>query len=153
MKNEKTVDALNKLVKINNDRIEGYQTAADNADAQDLKSMFGQFAQDSHRCRQELANEITNLGGTPTEGTKNSGKIFRAWMDVKSAVSSNDREAMLNSCEYGEDNAQETYENVLKNDTEHLSPGHISMINSQKSALREDHDKVKSMRDAQKRRS
>jgi uncharacterized protein (TIGR02284 family) len=153
MNNEKTVDSLNTLVKINNDRIEGYQNAADNTDAQDLKTMFGQFAQESHRCRQELANEITNLGGTPTEGTKNSGKLFRAWMDVKSAVSSNDRQAMLNSCEYGEDNAQETYENVLKNDTEHLSPGHISMINSQKSKLREDHDKVKSMRDSNKRRS
>ena len=153
MRNEKTVDALNSLVKINNDRYEGYQNAADNTDAHELKTMFGKFAQDSQKCRQELANEITNLGGTPTEGTKNSGKLYRAWMDVKAAATGNDREAMLNSCAYGEDNAQETYENVLKNETEHLTQGHISMITSQKSALREDQNKVKSLQNAQERRS
>lgn len=150
MKNEKTVDTLNTLVKINNDRIEGYQTASEGTKDQDLKSMFGKFAQGSVKFRRELAGEITNLGGTPTDGTKNSGKLFRAWMDVKAAVTGNDREAILNSCEFGEDNALETYEDVLQNETEHLNPGHIKMINTQMSGLREDHDKVKSMRDAHK---
>jgi uncharacterized protein (TIGR02284 family) len=150
MTNDKTVDALNRLVEINNDRIEGYETAAKETEEQDLKNLFGQFAQDSHDCRQELANEITSLAGTPTDGTKNTGKLFRAWMDVKAALTGKDREAILNSCEYGEDNALETYENVLKNDREHLTPNHISMINTQMSILREDHDQVKAMRDSLK---
>lgn len=150
MKSEKTVDALNTLVEINNDRIEGYETAANATEEQDLKQMFGRFAQDSHKCRQELANEITSLEGTPTEGTKNSGKLYRAWMDVKAAVTGKDRKAILNSCEFGEDTALSTYESVLKNDREHLSPNHISMINTQMSLLRSDHDKVKAMRDAHK---
>lgn len=153
MKNEKTVDALNKLVVINNDRIEGYQTASEDIEEHDLKTMFGRFAQDSQKCRQELATEISSLGGTPADGTKNTGKLFRAWMDVKAAVTSNDRKAILNSCEYGEDNALETYENVLKNDAEHLNPKHISMINTQMSLLRGDHNKVKAMRDALKEHS
>ena len=147
MTNDKTVDALNRLVEINNDRIEGYETAAGETDDQDLKVLFGRFAQASHTCRKELASEIASLDGTPTEGTKNSGKLFRAWMDVKAAITGNDRKAILNSCEFGEDNALETYENVLKDDREHLSSGHISMINTQKSLLKGDHDKVKSMRD------
>lgn len=153
MKNEKTVDTLNTLVEINNDRIEGYHTASEGTKDQDLKSMFSKFAQSSVKFRRELAGEITNLGGTPTDGTKNSGKLFRAWMDVKAAVTGNDREAILNSCEFGEDNARDTYEDVLKNETEYLNTGQISMINSQMSSLREDHDKVKSMRDAHKMHS
>lgn len=153
MNNEKTVDTLNTLVEINNDRIEGYQTAADGIEEQDLKSMFGKFAQDSQKCRQELSSEITNLGGTPTDETRNSGKLFRAWMDVKAAVTGNDRKAILDSCEYGEDHAIETYEDVLENEREHLSPGHVSMINSHLSTIRADHNKVKSMRDAHKNRS
>lgn len=148
MKNEKTVNALNTLVEINNDRIEGYQTAAEEIKDQDLQTTFGQFAQNSHKFRKELAGEITSLGGIPTDETKNTGKLFRAWMDVKAAVTGNDREAILNSSEYGEDNALEAYEDVLENDTEHLSPGHISMITKQMSILRKDHNKVKSMRDA-----
>lgn len=148
MTNEKTVDALNRLVEINNDRIEGYETASKETDEQDLKALFGRFAQASHTCRKELANEITSLDGTPTDGTKNTGKIFRAWMDVKAALTGKDRQAILSSCEFGEDNALGTYENVLNNEREHLSPSHISMINTQMSLLRGDHDKVKAMRDA-----
>lgn len=153
MRNEKTVDTLNKLVEINNDRIEGYQTAAEGTEEQDLKTTFGKFAQNSQKCRQELSSEIINLGGTPTDATRNSGKLFRAWMDVKAAVTGKDREAMLDSCEYGEDHAIETYEDVLENDTEHLSSEQVSMISSQMSVIREDHNKVKSMRDAHKAHS
>ncbi len=153
MKNEKTVDVLNKLVVINNDRIEGYQTAVKDIEEKDLKTMFGRFAQDSQKCRQELATEITSLGGTPEDGTTNTGKLFRAWMDVKAAITGKDRKGILNSCEYGEDNALETYETVLKNDTEHLNPKQISMITSQMSLIRGDHNKVKAMRDALKEHS
>lgn len=153
MTNEKIADALNKLVVINNDRIEGYETATEGTDEQDLKTMFRQFTQTSQKFRQELANEIRSLGGTPTEGTKNTGKIFRAWMDVKAALTGNDRKAILDSCEYGEDQALETYEDVLENDTEHLESSHISMIRTQMSALKKDHDKVKTMRDALKQHS
>ncbi len=150
MNNKKTVDALNRLVEINNDRIEGYETAAKATDEQDLKTLFGRFAQASHTSRRELASEISNLDGTPTEGTKNSGKLYRAWMDVKAALTGKDREAILNSCEFGEDQALQTYENVLKNEREHLSSSHISMINSQMSLLQADHDRVKTLRDALK---
>lgn len=147
MKMDKTVEALNKLVEINNDRIEGYETAAGETDEQALKALFGRFAQASHTCREELSKEITSLEGTPTEGTKNSGKLFRVWMDVKVAVASNDRKAIFNSCEFGEANALETYEHVLKHDREHLGAYHISMINSQLSVLKGDHDQVRAMRD------
>lgn len=148
MKNEKTVDVLNKLVEINNDRIEGYETATKETEEQELKTLFGRFARTSHKCRQELANEVTALGGTPTEGTKNTGKFFRVWMDVKAALTGKDRKAILNSCEFGEDNALDTYEDVLNSDTEHLSASHISMINAQLATIRADHNQVKVMRDA-----
>lgn len=153
MRNEKSVDALNKLVVINNDRIEGYETAVDDTDEQDLKTMFTQFAQASHKYKHELANEINSLGGAPSDGTRNTGKLFRAWMDVKAALTGKDREAILNSCEFGEDKALEAYEDVLKSDKEHLSPKHISLVNTQMSELRKDHNKVKSMRDALKQHS
>lgn len=144
---DKTVDALNRLVEINNDRIEGYETAASETDEQAMKALFGRFAQASHSCREELAKEISSLEGTPTEGTKNAGKLFRAWMDVKAALTSNDRKAILNSCEFGEPNALETYEHVLKHDRKHLGSHHINMINKQMSLLRRDHDQVSAMRD------
>src|SRR5688572_20126037 len=147
MNNNKTIDVLNTLVTINNDRIEGYDTAIRETNEADLRHMFEKFMRTSEACRQELADEIKKLGGTPEEGTKTSGKFFRAWMDVKAALSANDRKTVLNSCETGEDFAVNTYENVLKKDLSVLTTEQISMINSQYRKIKEDHDKVKSMRD------
>jgi uncharacterized protein (TIGR02284 family) len=147
MESEKTIDVLNKLVEINNDRIEGYETATKETDEPELKILFSKFAQTSTRCKQELTGEIYKLDGKPTEGTKITGKFFRVWMDVKTALASDDRKAILSSCEYGEDHAIDTYEKVLAEDLEHLSPEQQSMIRNQYTLLKSDHFSVKSMRD------
>lgn len=148
MEQEKTVSVLNALITINNDRIEGYETAAKETEEQDLKTMFAKLSATSHKCNQELTSEVNKFGGTPSEGTKTSGKFFRVWMDVKAALTGKDRKAILTSCEYGEDKALETYENALENDTEHLNADQLSMVKAQHVLLQADHDKVKTMRDA-----
>lgn len=147
METERTIDVLNKLVEINNDRIQGYDTASDNTQDLQLKAMFAEFSRTSFKCKNELATEISRLGGKPSEGTRVSGKFYRAWMDIKTALTSNDRKNVLDLCEHGEDAALETYEDVLKDDREYLSVAQLTMINSQEALLREDHNRVKSMRD------
>ena len=145
MENEKTIAVLNTLITINNDRIEGYETASKETEEQDLKTLFAQLSSTSQKCKQELTNEATKLGGTPAEGTKTSGKFFRVWMDVKAALTGKDRKAILNSCEYGEDAAKDTYKKALENDLENLNAEQQSMIKAQHTLLVADHDKVKSM--------
>lgn len=147
MENEKTIEVLNTLITINNDRIEGYETAAKETEEQDLKTLFGQFSATSEKCKQELKLEVTKLGGEPAEGTLTSGKFFRVWMDVKAAITGKDRKAILNSCEYGEDIAKGTCKKALENDSENLTTDQQAMIKAQHGLLVADHDKVKSMRD------
>jgi uncharacterized protein (TIGR02284 family) len=148
MEKDKTIDVLNTLITINNDRVEGYETATKETEEQDLKTLFGHLSATSKKCITELNTEVSKLGGTPAEGTLTSGKFFRVWMDVKAALTGKDRKAILNSCEYGEDVAKDTYENALKNDAEYLSAEQQTMIKAQHSLLAADHDKVKHMRDA-----
>ena len=150
MENEKTIAVLNTLITINNDRIEGYETAAEEAEEQDLKTLFAHFSSTSKACKQELTNEVSKLGGTAAEGTLTAGKLHRVWMDVKAAITGKDRKAILNSCEYGEEFAKDTYEKALKNDAENLSAEQQTMIKAQHTLLNADHDKIKSMRDLQK---
>ena len=147
MENEKTIAVLNTLITINNDRIEGYETASKETEEQDLKTLFAHLTATSKKCKQELTNEVSKLGGTAAEGTLTIGKFFRVWMDVKAALTGKDRKAILNSCEYGEDQAKDTYEKALENDKENLSMEQQTMIKAQHALLRADHDKVKSMRD------
>lgn len=147
MDNEKTVEVLNTILEINNDRIEGYETASKETDEEDLRRLFANLIQTSEECRDELTDEVERLGGTPIEGTKVSGKFFRAWMDVKAALTGKDRKAILNSCEYGEDVAVETYDKALEHDDEHLSIEQREMLESQRELIKAGHDEIKSLRD------
>jgi uncharacterized protein (TIGR02284 family) len=149
MELEKTIDVLNKLVEINNDRIEGYRTASNETDEADLKALFLQFAQISEKCKQELSSEIFNLGGTSTEETKLSGKVFRTWMDIKSTLTGHDRIALLNSCEYGEEHAIETYEEVINEEMDYLSIEQQTLVRKQYALIQADHTRLKSILEAQ----
>ena len=149
MEDKKSIDVLNKLIEINNDRIEGYETASkETEEILELKTLFTQLAQTSQECNGELIDEVNQLGGDPVEGTKTSGKFFRAWMDVKSALTGKDRKAILNSCEYGEDVAVNTYKKVLENNTDDLTEDQLAMVEEQHDMIKADHDMVKSLRDS-----
>jgi uncharacterized protein (TIGR02284 family) len=148
MEKDKSIDVLNTLITINNDRIEGYETASKETDEQDLKALFDHFSETSRKCKEELVNEVKNLGGTIAEGTKTTGKFFRVWMDVKAALTGKDRKAILNSCEFGEDNAVDTYEKALADHDSVLTAQQQILVKQQLALIKADHDKVKSLRDA-----
>jgi uncharacterized protein (TIGR02284 family) len=148
MDNEKTITAFNSLIVINNDRIEGYKTAESEAQETDLKMLFSDLMETSVQNRKELVAEVTRLGGTPDEGTRITGKFFRVWMDVKAAFTGNDRKAILDSCEYGEDVILETYKKVLIQDHQDTNSKEQEMLNKHYAMLKVDHDKIKQLRDA-----
>ncbi len=147
MDNEKTIDVLNSLIIINNDRIDGYETAAEETEEHYLRTLFAQFSATSRKCKQELINEVSNLGGEAAEGTMTSGKLFRVWMDVKAAITGKNSKAILNSCEYGEDIALGIYKDVLENEVEHLNTKQLNMINIQRLLIKIDRNTIKSMHD------
>ncbi len=148
MENDKCIDVLNSLIEINNDRVEGYETAAKETESTDLKLLFVELKGTSQDILSELRTEVGRLHGDIHEGTRNTGKFFRMWMDVKAAFTGNDREAILISCEHGEDNALDVYEHVLEDHSDDLTSEELMMVREQFMKLRADHDRVKSLRDA-----
>jgi uncharacterized protein (TIGR02284 family) len=142
MQNEETVKAINTLITINNDRIDGYELAVGESEQLDFKRLFTENAATSKHCNVDLAKEVIKLGGTPSEGTKNLGKFFRVWMEMKTALTDNDRKTILNSCDFGEEKARETYSEILQNDAELLTPEQTEMIKSQRELLSKDHSKI-----------
>lgn len=142
-------ETLNDLVQINNDRIEGYTKAIEELKAEDsdLKALFVKMIGESHKLKLALATEVEVLGQDVAEGTTNSGKIYRAWMDVKAVFTGHDRKTVLNNCEAGEDAAQRAYKSALAE--EDLSANLRELITEQKAQLRVSHDEIKALRDAQ----
>lgn len=144
--NEKIVEILNSLVQINNDRIEGYGHAAEETDDTDLKVMFNKMMTKSQDLKAPLISEVRKYGGVPTESSTTLGKAFRVWMDFKATITDKDRKAILKSCEFGEDAAQEMYAEVIK-DNEILPAYVVQMITNQKAQLRDDLNHVKFLRE------
>jgi uncharacterized protein (TIGR02284 family) len=142
----KTIEAFNSLIVINNDRIEGYKIASETINDDDLKSFFNELSQTSVECKKELIVEVERLGGIPDEGTRTSGKFFRAWMEIKAILSGNNKRAILNSCEYGEDAALETYKNVLIHEVHEINSYEQNLLNKQYALLKSDHGRVKVLR-------
>jgi uncharacterized protein (TIGR02284 family) len=149
--NENLTEVLNDLIQINNDRIEGYKRAANEAKESDmdLKGIFNKMADESRQYVAELTREVIKLGGEPATGTTASGKIYRAWMDVKATFTGSSRYAVLSNCEFGEDAAQKAYDMALNSDVELEAPLR-ELIVRQKAALRVGHDEVKRLRDMHK---
>jgi uncharacterized protein (TIGR02284 family) len=146
--NEKLAETLNDLLRINNDRIEGYMRAAKETDDSDvdLQATFHKMADESRKYKRELEEKILSLGEETATDTTVSGKIYRVWMDVKNVFTGSDRESILASCEFGEDAAQKAYNEALETDAE-MDAETRQLIMEQKNSLKSSHDIIKKYRD------
>jgi uncharacterized protein (TIGR02284 family) len=145
---EKVTGVLNDLIRINHDRVVGYEKAIDELKDEDadLKTLFLRYINESREYAQELTVEVSRLGGDPADGTTNSGKIYRVWMDLKAAIAGKDRKTILDNCEFGEDAAQKAYDMALNAEVDY-EPSLRDLIVRQKATLKAGHDEVKRLRD------
>ena len=143
-------EIINDLIKINNDRIEGYKTASDlanNMGVDSLGGIFGKYMQQSKQFIEELTPYVKLEGEEPTESTMMSGKLFRLWMNVKVNISGNDKRSLLESCEKGEDAFKDTYKKILEEDNDQLSVEVKNILLKQLDKQLEAHDAIKMLRD------
>lgn len=113
---EKLATLLSDLVKINNDRIEGYKQAKEATDDADMKALFQHMINESIKYVHELNRELEAQGAAAETDTTVSGKLYRTWMAIKTTFAGNDRYTLFSSCEYGEDAVQRTYADALSFD-------------------------------------
>ncbi|UYQ92704.1 PA2169 family four-helix-bundle protein [Chitinophaga horti] len=147
--NDQVTEVISDLVKINNDRIEGYQKAINQTDELDLKELFAQMIAESKTYQVQLNQKLRQEGEERERDSTFAGKIYRAWMDVKATFSGGNRHAILASCEYGEDAAQKAYRQALADDQS--LPAEISqLVRNQQQSLKASHDKIRHLRDLEK---
>ena len=148
---ERSVEVLNDLIELNNDRIAGFEKALKELTTSEtdmnLKSLFEKYSNQSRQNVQELTTAVARLGGNPETNTGITGDIHRAWMEVKSTFTGHDRESILSECERGEDAIKDAYRKALTENGGVSSD--VSLILTRQAAeIKEAHDSIKALRDS-----
>ncbi|GAC1305836.1 MAG: PA2169 family four-helix-bundle protein [Mucilaginibacter sp.] len=143
---EKSVEVLNDLIEINNDRVAGFEHASkDLGDGdRDLSDFFRTQIEASRQNSLELTKVVTQLGGEAEDGKSVSGTIHRNWLDVRATFSGHDRASILAECERGEDAIKKAYQDALSADNG-LSGEARQIVATQQQGINASHDKVRDM--------
>ncbi len=143
--NDEAVSTLNNLIETLKDGVEGFRTAADGVTNQELKTLFNSYSQQRSQFSSELQQEVRGLGGDPETTGSVAATLHRGWINIKSTVTGEDEHAVLAECESGEDSAVHNYQDAMKED---LPANVASVIQRQYGQIKEAHDRVRSLRDA-----
>lgn len=144
--NDKTIEMVQKLIRINIDSRDGFKEVADKTDDAPLKAMFEEFAEqrDSH------VNELQTLIHANCEEPRDTGSYaaaaHRTLIDIRAALGGGTH-VMLIEAERGEDQIKEAYEDALKDNP---ATAVSDVLHRQYEAVKSAHDRIRDLRDLHK---
>ena len=145
---KEAISTINGLIETLKDGEKGFREAAEAVKDPQLKSLFSEYSQQRHRFASELQTEAQTLGEyKPEKSSSAAGAMHRAWINLKSAVTSGDDKAILSECERGEDSAVHEYEDAMEDG---LTGTARDIVTRQFSEIKSAHDRVRNLRDASK---
>ena len=136
---------LNALIEKNYDAEAGYKLAQEEVENPALKKFFEKQQKSRYEFGHDLKAELKSFGQEPDKGTSVAGDLHRAWMNIKSTISSNSAESILEEAIRGEKAAVEEYEEILKDSEVPASTGNVLM--KQKNAIVASLNEVKALED------
>lgn len=140
---ESVISVLQDLSARAHDSEQGYRRSAQDASDGDLKQQFEQLANERSSMAAELDRLIREHGGEPswTEGSL-TGAAHRVWVDIRTALSRNERQAILEEVARGESAAEQAYDDALRQDL----PTEIrSVVRDQHRRVRETRNRYRAM--------
>ena len=142
------ISTVNSLIETLKDGQEGFRQAAEAVKDSELKSLFAEYSMQRSRFAGELQQQLRGLGESePEDSSSVAGSIHRAWINLKSAVTSGDDHAILAECERGEDSAVDEYKKAMNAD---LASPLRETVAQQYDKVKLAHDRVRNLRDARK---
>ncbi len=146
---KEVISALNSVIETLKDGQEGFRQAAEAVKDSQLKSLFSELSLQRSKFAGELQNHIIQMGEPePEDSSSTAGALHRAWINMKSAITSQDDHAILSECERGEDSAVAEYKKAME--AELPSPAR-DLVSRQYSDIKAAHDRVKALRDSSKK--
>lgn len=140
---ESALSALQDLSARCHDSELGYRRSAQDASDSDLKQQFEQLANERSSMAAELDRLIRENGGEPSwkEGSL-TGAAHRMWVDLRTALSSNERQVILEEVARGESAAEDAYDDALR---QKLPTNVFQVVKEQHRRVRETRNRYRAM--------
>ncbi|QDT01426.1 PA2169 family four-helix-bundle protein [Adhaeretor mobilis] len=139
------IENLKKIRQANIDSADGFTEAGKELSDPQLAEKFQKWAQQRRANSTELGNLIATNGEEVCREGSWLAALHRSYISLKTALSSDDKQAVLNEAEAGEDHIKGAYEEVLKE-----TPGSAvnDVLQRQYAEVKAVHDRVRDLRDA-----
>jgi uncharacterized protein (TIGR02284 family) len=125
------------------DSEQGYRRSAQDASDSDLKQQFETLANERSSMASELDRLIREQGGEPSwSGGSLTGAAHRMWVDLRTALSRNERQVILEEVARGESAAEEAYDDALR---QNLPLDVRQVVREQHRRVRETRNRYRSM--------
>lgn len=127
-------DDLKKLIELVNDGKEGYQSAADATDNEELKALFLKLAGERIVYEAELKEHLALHGEeSSNENGGILGGLHRTWLNIKQALASKENKAILSAVTTGERAAIEKFDECIADYADHAD--HLTLLIEQRDGI------------------
>ena len=138
------IRTLNSLIATVIDSIDGYSESAKDADSSRFVSMFNDRAAERRQVLTTLQAEVGRLGGNPEDDGTTAAAAHRGFVNLKSAVTGKDDQAVINEVERGEDHIKSKFESALADDE--LSPQVKAVVQQCFTSVKQGHDQMSALK-------
>jgi len=138
------IRTLNGLIATTIDSVDGYRTSAQDVENPRFAELFTARASERSSVAEQLRAEVTRLGGNPEDDGTILAAGHRAFVNLKSAVTGRDDQAIVNEVERGEDHIKAKFEEALKDDN--LSPQSRTLVETAFGSVKAGHDEMSNLK-------
>jgi uncharacterized protein (TIGR02284 family) len=144
MDNSHDTTVLNTLIATTLDSMKGYRESAEHSENSTHQQFFNQMAEERSQVAADLQAHVRSLGGDPETESSTAGAAHRGWVNLKSAITGRDEQAIVNEVERGEDYIKEKFEAAMRDDE--LSPETRGLLEKAFASIRKGHDRASQMK-------
>ncbi|NEN22362.1 PA2169 family four-helix-bundle protein [Cryomorpha ignava] len=130
---ERLVNSLQEILQKNYDAEEGLKHVMQKTDSPVLKKWLQQKANERSGFATEIDSELKKLGAASKASGSILGTAHRVWIDVKTALSTNRAETILEECIRGDKASVEEYNEQLK--APYMAGSVIEVLTNQKAKV------------------
>lgn len=139
---------LHKLVSINKDACEFYDSAAEEAESPEIKQTFRKLEDLHQGVITNLVGQIRANGGKPDVDETFAGKTSQFWGELMAKVSNDVDETLVKHLEEAEDRCLHSMQDAMKD--EDIRPETKATLQKELQTLQKTHDYMKALKDAMK---